>query len=56
MSAELNEVKIIVISAFEEMIDLAEQQNDIVTTLKKPFELADLTAALEMGLTAIECS
>jgi hypothetical protein len=45
-----------VISAIEEMIDVVEQDNAVVTTLKKPFELADLAAALQLALKEIEVS
>jgi two-component system response regulator MprA len=44
-------VKVIVISAFDEIMDLAERQKAVVATLKKPFELADLANALEQALS-----
>jgi CheY-like chemotaxis protein len=49
MRAENPGTKVIVISAFEEIIDLAERERDVVTTLKKPFELSDVSAALRMA-------
>lgn len=49
------DVAVIVISAFEEMIELAVQNKVVVATLKKPFELADLAAALRKALKDIEC-
>jgi len=39
--------KVIVISGFEEIIDLAERERDVVTILRKPFEVDDVAAALQ---------
>ena len=43
-------VKVVVISAFEEITDLAERQKDVVMTLKKPFTLSDVVDAIEQAL------
>ena len=42
MRIEHKHVKVVVISAYEEIVDLAEREKDVVTTLKKPFELTEL--------------
>jgi DNA-binding response OmpR family regulator len=52
MRVQHAEVKVIVISAFEEIMDLAEREREVVTTLKKPFELTELAEALRMALSA----
>ena len=49
MSVEFPSTKVIVISAFEEIIDLAERERDVVTTLKKPFEVSDVSEALRLA-------
>lgn len=50
MRQEHSSVKVIVISAFDEIMDLAEREKDVVTTLKKPFELAEVADALTLAL------
>lgn len=46
MRVEYAGTKVIVISAFEEIVDLAERERDVVVTLRKPFELDDVADAL----------
>jgi DNA-binding response OmpR family regulator len=43
-------VKVIVTSAFDEIIELTGRDADIVTTLRKPFELAEVAKALHSAL------
>jgi len=42
--------KVVVISAFDDIIDLAERELDIVGTFKKPFVAEDLADAVERAL------
>jgi CheY-like chemotaxis protein len=50
MRVEYPGTKVIVISAFEEIIDLAERERDVVMTLKKPFEPSEVAKALRKAL------
>jgi len=48
--SEYTQVKVIVISAFDQIIDPAAREQDVVTTLRKPFELTEVADALQMAL------
>ena len=50
MRADHAHTKVIVISGFEEIIDLAERERDVVVILRKPFELNDVADALRKAL------
>ncbi len=50
MKVDYPGTKVIVISAFEEIIDLAERETAIVKTLKKPFEPNEVAEALRVAL------
>ena len=56
MRIEHKHVKVVVISAYEEIVDLAEREKDVVTTLKKPFELTELAEALQLALRQSKAS
>jgi two-component system response regulator YesN len=50
MREDFPAVKVVVISAFEEITDLAERQKDVVMTLKKPFTLTDVVDAIKQAI------
>ncbi len=50
MRDEYSRIKVIVISGFDELTDLAEREGGVVTTLRKPFEPTDVTDALQLAL------
>ena len=41
--------KVIVISGFEEIVDLAERERDVVAILKKPLEISEVADALRLA-------
>lgn len=49
MRVEYPGTKVVVVSAFEEVVDLAERETAVVTTLKKPFDLSDIEEALRLA-------
>lgn len=50
MRDEHADVQVIVISAFDEILDLAERETAVVKKLKKPFELTEVAEALQLAL------
>jgi CheY-like chemotaxis protein len=50
MRDEHANVRVIVISAREEILDLAERETAVVKKLKKPFELTEVAEALQSAL------
>ena len=50
MRDQYAEVKVIVMSAFEEIMDLAEREKDVVTTLRKPFAMTEVAEAVNKAL------
>jgi CheY-like chemotaxis protein len=51
MRDEFAAVKVIVMSAYEDIVDLAQRQKDVVAILRKPFTLAELMDVLQTTLS-----
>ena len=49
MRADHADTKVIVISGYDDVIDFAERERDVVMTLRKPFELNDVADALRVA-------
>ena len=50
MKSKFPETRVVVISAYPDVSDLTPSESDVVTVLKKPFELHQLAGAVELAL------
>jgi CheY-like chemotaxis protein len=50
MRSEFTDLKVVVVSAYDEIMDLAQRQKDVIAILQKPFELETVRKTIEEAL------